>query len=93
VLRGRISLDSTQDPMGFLESLLAVKGIGPWTAEYVSLRGIADPDAFPATDLVLKRALEEKPALDLESVKPWRGYAAAYLWHAHAAAAGKGKTP
>jgi len=39
----------------------------------------------PATDLVLKRALEKNPGMDMERVKPWRGYAAAYLWHAWSA--------
>lgn len=86
---GRLSLSSTQDPEAFRRSLLDIKGIGPWTAEYISLRSIADTDAFPATDLVLKRALEENPGIDLESIKPWRGYAAAYLWHAHASAGRK----
>lgn len=86
LLDGRLSLSSAQDPAAFRRSLLDIKGIGPWTAEYISLRSIADTDAFPATDLVLKKALAGNPELDLESVKPWRGYAAAYLWNAHARA-------
>jgi AraC family transcriptional regulator of adaptative response / DNA-3-methyladenine glycosylase II len=89
VAEGAISLDSTQDPAAFRRSLLAIKGIGPWTAEYVSLRAIADADAFPGTDLVLRRALQAHPDVDLEAIRPWRGYAAAYLWHAHAGEAGK----
>lgn len=86
---GKLSLSSTQDPHAFRRSLLDIKGIGPWTAEYISLRSIADTDAFPSTDLVLKRTLEGNPGINLESVKPWRGYAAAYLWHAHALAGRK----
>lgn len=81
---GKISLHCAQDPDRFRASLLAIKGIGPWTAEYISLRAIADTNAFPATDLILKRALEADPKMDLDSVRPWRGYAAAYLWNEHA---------
>ncbi|MEO7424849.1 MAG: Ada metal-binding domain-containing protein [Fibrobacteria bacterium] len=84
ILSGRLSLSSTQDPGDFRQALLDIKGIGPWTAEYISLRCIADTDAFPATDLILKRAIAECPDMDLECARPWRGYAAAYLWHAHA---------
>lgn len=84
LLTGGLSLESAQDPAAFRAALLDIKGIGPWTAEYIGLRAIADPDAFPATDLVLKRVLETTPGLDLDPVKPWRGYAAAYLWNAHA---------
>jgi AraC family transcriptional regulator of adaptative response / DNA-3-methyladenine glycosylase II len=93
VAEGAISLDSTQDPSAFRQSLRAIKGIGPWTAEYVSLRAIADTDAFPGTDLVLRRAMQAQPDLDLEAIRPWRGYAAAYLWHAHAEQAVKRSIP
>ncbi len=82
--QGKISLSSTQDPIAFRKVLLDIKGIGPWTAEYISLRCIADTDAFPGTDLILKRAMAEHSDLDLECARPWRGYAAAYLWHAYA---------
>lgn len=91
LLSGRLSLGSTQDPQAFRAALLDIKGIGPWTAEYISLRCIADTDAFPGTDLILKRALEKHADLDPESAKPWRGYAAAYLWHAYAGLSKKGK--
>jgi AraC family transcriptional regulator of adaptative response / DNA-3-methyladenine glycosylase II len=50
------------------------------SAEYISLRAIGDTDAFPKTDLVLKRALKHHPDLDLEPIRPWRSYAATYLW-------------
>ena len=80
VLRGDISLSRTQNPAAFRKTLLATKGIGPWSAEYISLRAIDDNDAFPKTDLILKRALEFHPDLDLELVRPWRSYAAIYLW-------------
>jgi AraC family transcriptional regulator, regulatory protein of adaptative response / DNA-3-methyladenine glycosylase II len=83
VAEGRLSLSSTQDPAGFRKSLLDIQGIGLWTAEYISLRCIADTDAFPATDLILKRSLQANPEIELECVRPWRGYAAAYLWNGY----------
>ncbi len=68
---------------------VALAGIGPWTAAYVAMRGGRDPDAFPAGDLVLRRALaaEGQPApperdvlLLSEPWRPWRAYAAMHLW-------------
>jgi AraC family transcriptional regulator, regulatory protein of adaptative response / DNA-3-methyladenine glycosylase II len=80
VLAGAISLSEAQDPKAFRKALLETKGLGPWSAEYISLRAIDDTDAFPKTDLILKRALELHPDLDLELIRPWRSYAAIYLW-------------
>jgi AraC family transcriptional regulator of adaptative response / DNA-3-methyladenine glycosylase II len=80
VLRGAISLSQAQDPVAFRKALLETKGLGPWSAEYISLRAIGDTDAFPKTDLVLKRVLKLHPDLDLEPIRPWRSYAAIYLW-------------
>lgn len=47
---------------------------------------LADTDAFPATDMVLQRAVAKDPGLDPVAVRPWRGYAAAHLWRAWSAA-------
>jgi AraC family transcriptional regulator of adaptative response / DNA-3-methyladenine glycosylase II len=72
--------------------LLTLPGIGPWTAEYIALRGAGDPDAFPASDLGLRKALglalapdgppvsERALAARAEQWRPWRGYAAMLLW-------------
>ena len=79
VLSGAISLAEDQVPAAFQEALLEIKGLGPWSAEYIKLR-TGDTDAFPKTDLILKRVLDLHPNLDLESIKPWRSYAAVYLW-------------
>jgi AraC family transcriptional regulator of adaptative response / DNA-3-methyladenine glycosylase II len=79
---GSMSFSSAQDPAAFRAALRSIKGIGPWTAEYVSLRALGDADAFPAADLVLRRALAADPGLHPEPVRPWRGYAAAHLWRA-----------
>jgi len=70
--------------------LLTLPGVGPWTAEYIALRGAGDPDAFPASDLGLRKALglalggppvsECALAARAEAWRPWRGYAAMLLW-------------
>ena len=91
VLRGDISLSRTQNPAAFRKMLLETMGLGQWSAEYISLRAIDDTDAFPKTDLILKRVLELHPNLNLELVKPWRSYAAIYLWKEFAQALSKRK--
>ena len=69
--------------------LLALPGIGPWTVEYVTLRALRDPDAFPAHDLVLRQELGGVSAVEAtrmaEAWRPWRGVAAQHLWRAAAA--------
>ncbi len=66
------------------ERLLSVKGIGPWTVEYVALRGFGDPDGFPSDDLFIKRLLCVKTAREAEKIaekwRPYRGYATMQLW-------------
>jgi AraC family transcriptional regulator of adaptative response / DNA-3-methyladenine glycosylase II len=65
--------------------LRTVPGIGEWTAQYIALRGLRDPDAFPAGDLGLQKAtqLPGERALLARAAgwSPWRGYAAMLLWH------------
>jgi AraC family transcriptional regulator of adaptative response / DNA-3-methyladenine glycosylase II len=80
VAKGDLTLDASVDVDATKETLLSISGIGRWTADYVALRALGDPDAFPASDLVLRREIEAHPEFDLESVKPWRGYGAVYLW-------------
>jgi AraC family transcriptional regulator of adaptative response / DNA-3-methyladenine glycosylase II len=84
VLSGAISFSDTQDPAAFRKALLETRGLGPWSAEYISLRALGDADAFPKTDLILKRALELHTHLELTQLQPWRSYAATYLWKAFA---------
>ena len=79
VLSRAISLAEDHDPAAFREALLETRGLGPWSAEYIRLRN-GDTDAFPNTDLILKRVLDLHSDLDLERIKPWRSYAAVYLW-------------
>jgi 3-methyladenine DNA glycosylase/8-oxoguanine DNA glycosylase len=75
-------------------------GIGPWTIDYLAMRGLRWPDAFPSTDLVLARALQAHASAatptstngsraidDLTSIwRPWRAYAAMHLLEERAAA-------
>jgi AraC family transcriptional regulator of adaptative response / DNA-3-methyladenine glycosylase II len=64
-------------------ALAALPGIGAWTAEYVAMRALGEPDAFPSTDLVLCQALDATPAnarAQAEAWRPWRAYAAMHLW-------------
>ena len=71
------------------EILLPLKGIGPWTLNYIAMRGLSDPDAFPSADLGIIKALTEqgvkpnnKTILQIaEQWRPWRAYAVIYLWH------------
>ena len=84
VYEGKISLDAAQDVATFTAAALAIAGIGPWTAKYMALKCLRHTDAFPASDLVLARILEQKKLGTLETLSPWRGYAAALLWRDHA---------
>ncbi|SEI63839.1 DNA-3-methyladenine glycosylase [Pseudomonas sp. NFR16] len=80
--------------------LLALSGIGPWTVEYVAMRAWRDPDAWPASDLVLMNLMTlQDPSLTrlalhkvrAEAWKPWRAYAAMHIWNSAADVAGKAK--
>lgn len=66
------------------ESLQRIAGIGPWTLEYVALRGLGDPDAFPLGDSALRAAFDGELKHAHEAWRPWRAYAAIRLWHRHA---------
>jgi len=88
VMRGDIEFDNAQDADQFCDALTSIKGIGDWTAQYVAMRVLKNPDAFPASDLALIKALnpdERVTAKTLtsraESWRPWRAYAALLLWH------------
>ena len=68
-------------------TLLSIPGIGPWTTEYVAMRGGRDPDAFPASDWVVLQELSATPAgasVQAEAWRPYRAYAVMYLWAAAA---------
>ncbi|RZA07756.1 MAG: DNA-3-methyladenine glycosylase 2 family protein [Proteobacteria bacterium] len=93
VAGGAISLSPEQDPETFRRGLLSLKGIGPWTANYMTLKILRHTDAFPETDLILARALEHHPLEELEALRPWRAYAAILLWLEYAEALKKKAIP
>ncbi|WP_162802159.1 DNA-3-methyladenine glycosylase family protein [Ornithinimicrobium murale] len=74
------------DPAGARRHLLGVPGVGPWTVEYLALRALGDPDAFPASDAVLRRALggagPRAAEEESQAWRPYRGWATAHLWAA-----------
>lgn len=88
VADGSLLLDPGRDAADLRAALVALPGIGPWTAGYLAMRLVGDPDELLATDLAVRRGAA---ALDLPSDvdaltaraavwKPWRSYAAAHLW-------------
>jgi AraC family transcriptional regulator of adaptative response / DNA-3-methyladenine glycosylase II len=81
---GAVTLDATAPFAETRAGLVSLPGIGPWTAEYVALRVLRDPDAYPAGDLGLRNA-GATPAR-AEAWRPWRAYAAVHLWTAGAGA-------
>lgn len=80
ILDGQISLEPTQDVESFTKKLTAIKGIGRWTADYMALKVLRHTDAFPSTDLILKRAMDHHSAKKLVLMSPWRGYVATLFW-------------
>jgi AraC family transcriptional regulator of adaptative response / DNA-3-methyladenine glycosylase II len=87
VLNGELSFDCAQEPAEFCKALTSIKGIGDWTAQYLSIRILKDPDAFPASDLGLQKAVVPGKRLTpsqlrsrAEDWRPWRAYAAMLLW-------------
>lgn len=84
VASGDLLLGMDDDPHAARAALLAVRGIGPWTADYVALRLFGDRDAYPADDLVLKKALGVRTGTAAarlsEDWAPWRAYAVTHLW-------------
>lgn len=80
IAKKRISLEPTQDLETFLQKLLSLRGIGPWTAHYIALKALRNADVFPETDLILARALEIHPKNVVDKMSPWRGYGAALFW-------------
>ncbi|GFO69261.1 AraC family transcriptional regulator [Geomonas limicola] len=83
-LEGRLTLSRSCDLAATRQALARIRGIGPWTVEMIALRCLGDPDAFPATDLVLARALAASPFRP-DELRPWRGYFALALWKAQTA--------
>jgi AraC family transcriptional regulator of adaptative response / DNA-3-methyladenine glycosylase II len=96
VATGAVRLDAGRDTDMLVGELTAIRGIGSWTAHYVAMRGLGDPDAFPAEDLGLRsgaarlagtphapaRRMTTRDLVAMaEPWRPWRAYAAMHLWH------------
>ncbi len=84
VASGSLELDGGADAATCAGRLCAIRGLGPWTAQYIAMRALSDPDAFPAGDLALLRAVGMKSTRELERHaerwRPWRAYAAMHIW-------------
>lgn len=83
---GTVDCAPGAQPEEEVRKLLALPGIGPWTAQYIAMRGMGWPDAFPHTDYGVKKALAPRSPEEIlalaEAWLPWRGYATINLWNA-----------
>jgi len=81
---GRIGFEGVASSEDFMARMCEIPGIGKWTAQYVAMRALGEPDAFPSGDLGLLRALALESPGELErraeAWRPWRSYASMYLW-------------
>ncbi|MYW74702.1 DNA-3-methyladenine glycosylase 2 family protein, partial [Pseudonocardia sp. SID8383] len=92
---GTLALDPGRDPDGLRAELCALPGIGPWSAGYLAMRVLGDPDELLASDLAVRRGAEalglpgDEAALTARAHAwaPWRSYAATHLWRAATSAA------
>lgn len=90
VALGQVRFDSDVETEDLISQLVAIKGIGPWTAQYVAMRALNDPDAFLEGDLVLEKVASRVFKTDTrgellsraEKWRPWRAYAGMHLWRA-----------
>jgi AraC family transcriptional regulator of adaptative response / DNA-3-methyladenine glycosylase II len=88
VASGGLVLGRRGDRAATRTELLALPGIGPWTVDYLAMRALGDPDAFPIGDLVLRQSAvrlglpegEKQLLAYAERWRPWRAYAAIHLW-------------
>jgi AraC family transcriptional regulator of adaptative response / DNA-3-methyladenine glycosylase II len=85
VAEGRIGLQRGAPLQPTLQALLALPGIGDWTAQVIAMRALAWPDAWPASDIGLMNALGSRKAQHITTLaepwRPWRAYAVMRLWH------------
>src|SRR4051812_34723554 len=85
VCDGSISFEKIVDSDSFIAQLRTIPGIGPWTAQYVAMRALGDPDSLPTGDVGLLHAIGVKTSRELEkraeAWRPWRSYASMYLWN------------
>jgi AraC family transcriptional regulator, regulatory protein of adaptative response / DNA-3-methyladenine glycosylase II len=80
-----IRLSYSANPREVMEKLLQLPGFGPWTVQYIAMRALGWPDAFPHTDYGVRKALADRPAREIlalsQAWSPWRSYATILLWN------------
>ncbi|CAN7527323.1 DNA-3-methyladenine glycosylase 2 family protein [Variovorax paradoxus] len=88
VAGGRLALHAGADVPSTIAALQELPGIGAWTAQYIAMRALRWPDAFPAGDVALQKALgvstERAASQASQAWRPWRSYAVLRAWHAPA---------
>ena len=81
---GGLRLDAGANPQAVMEQLVALPGIGPWTANYIAMRALRWPDAFPTKDIVILKNLGGVTAQEADAMsqrwRPWRSYAVLHIW-------------
>jgi len=88
ICMGSVDFRPEQSLDDFVAAWVELPGVGAWTAHYIALRALSHPDAFPAADLVLRKAIGANGALVTPAVlqtiaeqwRPWRAYAVMHLW-------------
>ena len=84
VTAGTIRLEPTAPVEATVAALETLPGVGPWTAQYIAMRALAWPDAFPHPDVAVLRAMKQRTAAraldDAAAWRPWRAYAVLHLW-------------
>lgn len=84
ITSGRLRLDPGLDQQATWHQLVALPGIGPWTASYIAMRALRSPDAFPAGDMVIRKNLGGVTTAKAEELSlawsPWRSYATLHIW-------------
>jgi AraC family transcriptional regulator of adaptative response / DNA-3-methyladenine glycosylase II len=86
IARGRLTLEAGAPPEATIAHLITLPGIGPWTAQYIAMRALRWPDAFPKEDIAVRNALGGVTPARAEALsqpwRPWRSYATLHLWSA-----------
>lgn len=84
IVKDKLTFDSGTDPAIFIKELVKLPGIGPWTANYIAMRVLRWPDAFPKEDIVIRNKLGNITAKQAEAIsqdwRPWRSYAVLHIW-------------
>jgi len=85
VVAGELQFEAGGNPATFIDQLITLPGIGPWTAHYIAMRALRWPDAFPKEDIAVRNNLGGVSAKQAEILsqnwRPWRAYAVLHIWH------------